>query len=154
MKKRFSRILCCLFTCFLFLFAVAACKEEKNVNNGVLDYDAEVIVIPERDTFAPCNFYDFFYGNPHMEKFFQYAYTTATRQPAFDVTINGKQWTRVELATQDLPKGTYKIIIETPEEFYLIVTQEDGSREKVPYRKKMTITVSVSTAYEDKYSIE
>ena len=151
MKKTFTRILCCLFTLLVFLFA-PACKNEKGANNGALNYDAEVIVINEVDAFAPCSFYEFFHGNPHIEKFFQYAYTTTHTNAGFDVTIDGKQWTRMELAMQDLPTGIYKIIIETPDDFYIVVIQEDGTRVKKPFHKKMTITVSVSIANEDKYS--
>ena len=151
MKKLFTRILCYLFTLLLFLFA-PACKEEKGVNNGVLNYDAEVIVITEVDAFAPCTFYEFFRGNPHMEKFFQLAYTTTQANAGFDVTIDGKQWTRLELAREELPIGTYKIVIETPDDFYIVVIQDDGTRVKKPFHKKMTITVSVSPSHENKYS--
>ena len=153
MKIGLSCILCCILSLFCFLFA-PACKEEKSVNSGVLNYNAEVIVISEVDAFAPCNFYDFFHGNPHMEKFFQYAYKTTQRQSVFDVTIDGTPWTHLELITQELPTGTYKIVIETKENFCIVKINENGSREQVPYHKKMTITVSVSPTHEDKYSIE
>lgn len=153
MKKRsFARIVCCIFAFCCFLFA-SACKDEEQT--GAIDYNASVLVVSQTDTFAPCSFNEFYAGNTHTQKYFEELNKTAIsdKYRMFYVTIDGKEWTAVELHTEDLPQGTYRIVIETREECTIVKLNSDGTRVKVPYVKKLTLSVSVSSAYEDKYSL-
>ena len=147
MKKWLQVLLACVLSLML---TVSACSCE-SIKKTDYDYTANELVIKERDTFAPCYFNEFLYQNEHTKQFFGVFLETSTRTAGFVVTVDGEEWSRVKQLSEELPVGTYDLVIETPEGTY-ITELVDGGRVNVPFEKKITSPVKVTTVATDKYA--
>ena len=149
--KEMKKWLRVVFSCVLsLLLAVSVCSCG-SIKNTKYDYTANELVIKERDTFAPCSFNEFLYQNEHTKQFFGIFLETSIRTAGFVVTVDGEEWSRVKQMMDELPVGSYDLVIETPEGAY-ITELVDGVRVNVPFEKKITIPVNVSTLATDKYA--
>lgn len=145
MKKLLSAVLA-LCTMFFVAFGIASCDKQTQY-----DYSVEELVVKERDSFAPCWFFDFLNQNEHTKEFFsEILSSTMYLATKYRVTVNGETWTAIDFAQKEFPVGFYDIVIESPEGMYLNCLTEDGI-EKIPYHKKITLPVFVSNLNEDKY---
>ena len=96
-------------------------------------------------------FHDFFRQNEHTTTFFKDIIPFLPYDAGLPkVTINGEEWTVVDLVKNELPFGIYKITMEI--NHYFNVWDEDLEQYiQEPYNKKLTINVSVLPIFEDKY---
>ena len=115
------------------------------------DYLAEELVIKDRQYFAPCYFNEFVNFNPYTKQYFEFWLASSVRLLSWSkVIINGKEWSRIEQTTNELPVGIYDIIIEV-ENGTIQKFDENGNVVKLPYNRKITIPVSVSHIQKDLY---
>ena len=147
MKKNFKAILLGLLISVCTLFGVA-CKEEE------IDYTKDELTISKTQYFDTCYFYDFFRQNEHTKTFFKDIIPALFYSAnGVKVTVDGEQWTAVDLAKNELPFGIYKLTMEV--NHYFNVWDEDLEQYvQEPYNKKLTLSVSVLPIFEDKYAPE
>ncbi len=144
MNRKLKAILLGMLISICAVFGVA-CKEKE------IDYTKDELTITQIQRFDTCYFNDFFKQNEHTTTFFKdiipfLAYDVGLPK----VTINGEEWTAVDLAKNELPFGIYKITMEI--NHYFSVWDEDLEQYiQEPYNKKLTINVSVLPIFEDKY---
>lgn len=119
------------------------------------DYGKVELEIKERDCFAPCYFNEFIHGNKHTKEYF-YLLLNSMKYHANGgviVTVDGEEWSMLDRIENKLPEGNYDIVIQTVEGLTMPVRAEDGFVMEMPYQKKITVPVSVSSLFEDKYTI-
>lgn len=139
----------------VMMFSVSSCSFSglKEALNGEYNYSARTLKIKERDCFAPCYFNDFFSKNEHTLAYFddvltQLAYLAGG---GLIVTIDGEEWSLVKRVQEKLPEGIYNIVIDAPTLTMREMTDSGIIERACP--KKITIPVSVSSLFEDKYSV-
>ena len=152
MKKLLS-----LAMSMLMVGCVSACSLDgvKVALGLAYDYGKVELEIKERDCFAPCYFNEFFHGNEHTKEYFYLLLNSMKfhKDGGIIVTIDGEEWSMIDRVLNKLPVGIYDIIIETKEGLTMPEIAEDGFMMEFPYQKKITVPVSVSSLFEDKYTI-
>ena len=144
MKKFASKILSICFTGILLLTAIG-CKDTTEY-----DYTVSELKIQKRESFAPCYFREFFYQNEHCKAYFSELLNSVVWNTFIIMTVDGEEWTAIDLRMKELPYGIYDIVFETPKDMYIMKQTESG-KIQVPYQKKIVIPVFVSLLGEDKY---
>ena len=149
MKKLLSMVMS-----MLVMISASACSlmGVGGVFAGDYNYSEQTLKIKERDYFAPCYFNDFFSKNEHTQAYFddvltQLAYLAGG---GLIVTIEGEEWSAFDRLKNKLPTGIYDIVIETNSLTMREMT--DTGIIETEYDKKITIPVSVSEIFEDKYA--
>ncbi|MBE5741715.1 MAG: hypothetical protein E7360_00130 [Clostridiales bacterium] len=115
-KKIFS-LLCCL----LFTFCLFACEEgnsggqvggeQEEEDSAVYDYTVEKLEVEAEQSFAPCSFFNFIYGNKHARNYYVDSLTISFGQIMWQsVKIDGKEWG--DYLLEKLPEGRYEIEIQ------------------------------------------
>ena len=152
MKKLLS-----LAMSMLMVGCVSACSLDgvKVALGLAYDYGKVELEIKERDCFAPCYFNEFLHGNEHTKEYFYLLLNSMKfhKDGGIIVTIDGEEWSMIDRVLNKLPVGIYDIIIETKEGLMMPEIAEDGFMMEFPYQKKITVPVSVSSLFEDKYTI-
>ena len=144
MNRKLKAILLGMLISICAVFGVA-CKEKE------IDYTKDELTITQMQCFDTCYFYDFFRENEHTKTFFKDIMSLLIYDAnGVKVTVDGEQWTSVDLAKKELPFGIYKITMEI--NHYFNVWDENLEQYiQEPYNKKLTINVSVLPIFEDKY---
>ena len=144
MNRKLKAILLGMLISICAVFGVA-CKEKE------IDYTKDELTITQIQCFDTCYFNDFFRQNEHTTTFFKDIIPFLPYDAGLPkVTINGEEWTVVDLVKNELPFGIYKITMEI--NHYFNVWDENSEQYvQEDYNKKLTLTVSVLPIFEDKY---
>ena len=141
----------------LMLGTMSACSLDgvKVALGLAYDYGKVELEIKERDCFAPCYFNEFLHGNEHTKAYFYLLLNSAIyyQDGGMIVTVDGEEWSMLDRIENKLPEGNYDIVIQTVEGLTMPERAEDGFVMEMPYQKKITVPVSVSSLFEDKYTI-
>ena len=153
--KKFLRSICTILLAVTTLFAIGCGKDKNDSSDSApqeIDYTAEVLVIEEVDSFAPCFVKDFIFGNEHTSEYFK-----ALNKSVFDfnkmlvISIDGEEWTDVDVLYDFMPEGEYEINIKTTPQMVIAEENEDGVIVEKPYKRDITVTVNVSASGVNKY---
>ena len=143
--KKFFRSLCAALLAVTALFAIGCGKDKNDSSDSAtqeIDYTAEVLVIEEVDSFAPCFVKDFIFGNEHSSIYFKELNKYALDlSKVLIISKDGEVWTDVDVLYDLLPVGEYELNIKTHPELSVAA----------PYKRDFTITVNVSLDGESKY---
>lgn len=135
--KKFVKALCSVLFAVFTLFACVGCDGET-----------------EEVKCAPCTVHEIWSWNETVLKEFFVVRTSTAREMdgAVKCTVNGEEWDKIKRRTDELAEGKYKIVFYTPQGFTVQkMTPIDGEivREDVPYERSVTISVTISSEYED-----
>lgn len=144
MKKKFKAILLGILISICAVFGVA-CKEEE------IDYTKDELTIKQMQYFDTCYFYEFFRQNEHTKTFFKDIMPMLIYDAnVVKVTVDGDQWTPLDLVKNELPFGIYKLTMEV-NRYFPVWDENLEQYVQEPYNKKLTLRVSVLPIFEDKY---
>ena len=152
-ENTMKKLLSIIFS-VVMMFSVSSCSFSglKEALDGEYNYSAQTLKIKERDCFAPCYFSEFLYGNEHTQEYFSEVSQLILRDGSgLIVTIQGEEWSLVKRVQEKLPEGIYNIVIDAPTLTMREMTDSGIIERACP--KKITIPVSVSSLFEDKYSV-
>ena len=135
----------------IMMASIGSC-ELINKQEKKYDYSGTELIIEERDQFAPCYAQELFAGNEHTNEYFYLLFSSARVTDSYTLTVNDEVWTFWDRHERLLPEGEYDIVIETVEGLTMPIKTPMGVVE-APYQKKLTLPVSVSIEYENKYNI-
>lgn len=145
MNRKLKAILLGMLISICAVFGVA-CKEKE------IDYTKDELTITQIQRFDTCYFNDFFKQNEHTTTFFKDIIPFLPYDAGLPkVTINGEEWTAVDLVKNELPFGIYKITIEIVNHYLNVWDNEAGHFVQEDYNKKLTLIVWVLPIFEDKY---
>lgn len=154
--KKFFRSLCATLIAVTSLFAIGCGKSKDDSSDSApqeIDYTAEVLVIEETDSFAPCFVKDFIFGNEHTSEYFKELNKSVFNyNKMLIISIDGEEWTDVDVLYDFMPEGEYEINIKTTPQMVIAEENEDGVMVEKPYKRDITVTVNVSADGENKYS--
>jgi hypothetical protein len=125
-----------------------------NTETDGYDYSKELIEVTEVQQCAPCRVQEFLANNDYTIRQLYYALNSMQQQSSYFVKVDGVEWTRLEMATNELSEGLHEIYAYTSDDCYYKKTDENGVVQNVPYKRAITITVDVSTEYPDIYDYQ
>ena len=149
MKRILFKVVAAFFATCVLLFS-CACTFALPESDGY-DYSRGWIKVTEVQQCAPCKVTEFLGWNDYSVRQLFYALQSANVSSTYVVKVDGVEWTRMEMAMNELPEGVHEIYACTSDDFYLRKVDENGTLQKLPYKRAITITVDVSTEYPDVY---
>jgi hypothetical protein len=105
-----KKILYLLF-CLTFTFGLIACESgggsaDNGEDTAVYDYTLANLKVEQEQSFAPCSFFNFIYGNKHARNYYYESLSVPLNQVTWDyVKIDGEKWSNSFL--EKLPEGKY-----------------------------------------------
>lgn len=149
MKKLLRLISCALLACMMLL-SCAGCE----LVMGKFFQKA-----PDKNVkCAPCTVREIWnFNQAACEEFFALKNVIRYLPNVIQCTVNGEEWDLPRQVAEDLEDGQYTIRFWTAEDFMLEVWVKDGEefvKKNIPYQREITLTVEISSEYEDIYDFE
>ena len=144
--KRILKPFYCILLTLTVLFSCAGCEF---IKDKFFNTDEATAV-----KCAPCTVWEIWtWSEASYEEFFYLKHMSMyMKDGGVSCTVNGEDWPMIRRLGEDLEEGTYTIKFWTDEDFTVnVMVKENGENvsKEIPYQKDLTLTVKISSNYED-----